>query len=536
MYSLHKTNVAASGEVREGLSTLLLSSSEIKQRITQSSRSAASRDIYVSELVTTIINRFSNIEFLVLNLINTEDPQKLEEIVETIRFNTNTFNEDIADLQEEVPQLKELSGETEKFLDALVSDKGIIAGYFDNRQLEARLQSNLLLTSKLITDSDVALSKIRQFGQQNMVDANEQLDTTIIYSSTATVIIVIGAMILTIVISLFLARMIKSPLRVILAKLDQMVRGDYGAPISNEFSGEFSELATSLNKLIDAMRKIISDLTLAAKEMSQVSKSNQDGTKVVKDRINAQNIQLSSGATAITQMEAAIAQVSQNMAHSLELTNSVDLDVERGQQMMMENLSTINALDMKMGESKNTVREVSKMAPEMSSIIQVIDNVASKTNLLALNAAIEAARAGEHGRGFAVVADEVRQLALLTATSTEKIRNMIERLNESTLIASTSMEASYEQLDNCKAITNKASTEMDSIRQNISAIKNNAQQINDSIVEQASTASVISKSVNKINYVSDENAQQISVISDNSKLINHQMTVLEQIIKQFSIN
>lgn len=66
MYSIHKTNIVASGQVREGLSSLLLSSSEIKQRITQSSRSAASRDIYVSELVTTIINRFSNIEFLVL--------------------------------------------------------------------------------------------------------------------------------------------------------------------------------------------------------------------------------------------------------------------------------------------------------------------------------------------------------------------------------------------------------------------------------------------------------------------------------------
>ncbi|MXP62307.1 methyl-accepting chemotaxis protein [Roseomonas sp. M0104] len=93
-----------------------------------------------------------------------------------------------------------------------------------------------------------------------------------------------------------------------------------------------------------------------------------------------------------------------------------------------EAAATARQAAQQVGTTDQTVRTLADGAQQIAAVVDLIRDIASRTNLLALNATIEAARAGESGKGFAIVAHEVKQLATQTARATEEIASQISAI------------------------------------------------------------------------------------------------------------
>ena len=154
----------------------------------------------------------------------------------------------------------------------------------------------------------------------------------------------------------------------------------------------------------------------------------------------------------------------------------------------------------------NIILNNDESANKIQTASDMIQSIADQTNLLALNAAIEAARAGDAGRGFAVVAEEIRKLAEQSNTFTNDIKSIIQELKEKSNHA-------VKTMTNVKGIVEEQSKSVEETELKFNAIADaiqNAQEIignlNDSVKKMTEKKNAIIGLTQNLSAISQANA------------------------------
>ena len=322
-----------------------------------------------------------------------------------------------------------------------------------------------------------------------------------------TMLIMIGVSIGTSTLITFFSHNTIGPIKNAAEITKKISEGDLNVQVTRSNSTrEISDLTNSLDNMVTTLRQLVMDV-------------NQTATKVARDAREsaAASEQLNASVEEVSTTVQQIATGSQSQASELAEAKTIvdsvmDLNSKEGE-TAADKMSRIIELT---NESSTKVKNLAEKSEKITSVVEVIREIAEKTNLLALNAAIEAARAGESGRGFAVVAEEVRRLAEGSAKSLEEIDQLIGEIQEDIHITVASIDDSATEIEEGRLVVDSSLNALSKISykvQEVAAVAEENAFATDqayAAVEQQTTATQeISSSSQNIAIMAEQLAQKV---------------------------
>ena len=272
-------------------------------------------------------------------------------------------------------------------------------------------------------------------------------------------------------------------------------------------------VADSFNLTIENLREIVKQVSVAARQVSQGSTENEAFARALSADALRQAEELAVTLNSVQVMTDSIQRVAESAREAEEVARSASETALRGGEAVERTVAGILDIRETVADTTRKVKRLAESSQEISKIVALISQIASRTNLLALNASIEAARAGEAGRGFAIVADEVRQLADRAAKASKEIEQIVLQIQSETGGVMTAMEEGTQQVIEGTRLAEQAKQSLEDIIQVSNRINVLVRSITADTVEQTETSRAVAQVMQSVELTAQETSQESQRVS-----------------------
>ncbi|MDH0095329.1 methyl-accepting chemotaxis protein [Pseudomonas sp. GD04158] len=354
--------------------------------------------------------------------------------------------------------------------------------------------------------------------------------------SLSLVILLVGGLIATalaVSVAFLLSRSIAGRLQQVVAVARNVAQGRLDSTIERAGRDEIGVLLDAFVTMQERLREMIGLIRIGAGQLVDAAQNISNASTQLSVSTHEQSQAASSMAATVEELTVSINHVADNAKEAHGLSSDSGRQSAEGGAVIQETLSSMQRIADTVQGAAAQIAELGQHSDQISSIVNVIKEIADQTNLLALNAAIEAARAGEQGRGFAVVADEVRLLAQRTANSTQEITEMIKKIQLGTRNAVSNMEIGVQQVNGGVEQASQAGDAIIAIRQASASVVGVVDQISLALREQTVASQDVARNVERIAQMSMQNSEAVADTSRTAQDLQKLALTLEKQVASF---
>lgn len=191
-------------------------------------------------------------------------------------------------------------------------------------------------------------------------------------------------------------------------------------------------LIAGVGQVMETLKKFVTEIREAALQLSTSSAEVLAAATQNESSTSQQASAIHETTATMEELKGASHQIAENAQMVAGIAEQTLTATRQGEGSIRAFMDSMEKVKNNAVEVDDAISKLSRRVERIGTVVEVIDEIADRSDLLALNAALEGAKAGEAGRGFSIVAAEMRRLAENVMESTKEIKNLITEIREAT--------------------------------------------------------------------------------------------------------
>ncbi|MBK7858601.1 MAG: methyl-accepting chemotaxis protein [Archangiaceae bacterium] len=292
-------------------------------------------------------------------------------------------------------------------------------------------------------------------------------------------------------------------------------------------------LLEGFGKVIETLRTFVREINEAALRLSSSANEVLAASTQHESSSTEQAAAIHETTATMEELKHASAQIAENAGAVARVAEETLESARSGRGAIGEFIQAMQQIRADSAAVADSIAKLSKRVERIGTVVEVIDEIADRSDLLALNAALEGSRAGEAGKGFSIVAAEMRRLAENVLDSTKEIKNLITEIREATAAAAGAADASKTATESGEKLGSAAASAVESILAGVQETSDAARVINLATQQQRTATEQVVASMAEIEDVTRQTTQASKQATGAAAELTQLAGRLAELIKRF---